>query len=126
MIQEQLQRGQMMNQQMQQQQAGIVQQNMQNPQVQAMHQDYIHRGGTMNFQQFAYNYAATGGFSAEGMARYNQSEQNIQQNERSAYDAYRQNQQQNSQVVQQRFDRESEIAHQRGNLLSGTTDYSDP
>ena len=39
-----------------------------------MYQNYLQQGGTMSFDAFAYNYAATGGFTQEGMTRYRESE----------------------------------------------------
>lgn len=126
MLQQQMQQFNQLGAQMQAMEQQIVQQNMNNPQIQAMYRNYLAQGGTMSFQQFAYNYAATGGFTAEGMARYRQNEMNIQQREQAAINAYRQNQAQNNEVLQQRHRRNAEIAHQRGNLLEGTTDYRDP
>lgn len=125
MLQQQMQQFNQLNQQMQQHETNIVQQNMQNPQVQAMYQNYLAQGGTISFQQFAYNYAATGGYTQEGMAYYQQNERNIQQQEQAAINAYRQNQTQNAQAMQQMHQRNADIAHQRGNLLNGTTDYYD-
>ncbi len=126
MMQQWQQQDQALTNQMRQMENGIVQGNMQNPQVQQMYQTYISQGGTMTFQQFAYNYAATAGFTPDGMARRNQNERQIQQNDQRALQGYRENQQQNSQWMQQMHQRNSEIAHQRGNLLNGTTDYVDP
>ena len=126
MLQQQLQQSAMLAQQMQQAQADLVQRNMQNPQVQAMYQQHLAQGGSMSFDQFAYNYAATGGFTAEGKARYFQNEQNIQRRDQAAMNDYRANQAANAQALQQMHERNNQIAHQRGNLLNGTTDYVDP
>lgn len=76
-----MQKQQLMNQQMQQQQNTIVQRTMQSPDYQAKYQHHLAQGGRLSPQQFAYQYAATGGFSAEGMARYRQSESQNQQRE---------------------------------------------
>lgn len=111
---------------MQQTQGAIIQQNMQNPQIQAMYQQYRNNGGPMSFEQFVYNYAATAGFTSEGTARWNQNERNIQQQENQAIQQYRQSQQDNAAALQQTHERNAEIAHQRGNLLNGTTDYVNP
>jgi exonuclease VII large subunit len=126
MLQQQMQQFDQLGQQMQAHEGQIVQQNMQNPQIQAMYQDYLAQGGTLNFQQFAYQYAATGGYTQQGMANYQQSERAIQQREQAAIQAYRENQAQNAQAMQQMYQRQDDIAHQRGNLLNGTTDYYDP
>lgn len=126
MIQQQLQAGEQMNRQMTAMTNGFVQQNMQNPQVQAMYQNYRNTGGQMSFEQFAYGYSATGGYTAQGMAIYNQNEQNIAQRDRQAVQAYRQSQAQNAQVLQQMHDSNNRIAYDRGNLLSGNSRYVDP
>ena len=126
MIQQQLQQGNARGQQMQQMQNNIVQQNMQNPRVQQMYQQHVANGGQMSFQEFAYAYAGTGGFTPEGTNRWNQNERSIQQRDQAAVDAYRQNQGQNARAMQEMQNRQDEIAHARGNLLNGTTDYVDP
>ena len=121
-----MQQGQALAGQMQQGQNNIVNSNMQNPEVQAAYIQYRNSGGTDDFQTFAYNYAATGGFSQRGMDIYNQSERGIQQRENAAIQDYRAGQAANAQALQQMHERNSEIARQRGNLLNGTTDYTDP
>lgn len=126
MIQQQLQQGEIMSQQMRQMESGIVQRNMQNPEVQARYQQYRASGGTMSFDQFAYQYAATAGFTPDGVGRWNQSERSIQQREQQAVQQYRQNQEQNAEALRQMHQRNADIARQRGNLLNGTTDYIDP
>jgi hypothetical protein len=126
MMQQSLQQSDQLTQQMQQAQTNLIQQNLQNPQVQAMYQQHLAQGGTMTPEQFAYNYAATGGFSREGMINYNRTTQDIQQRDQAAINAYRDNQQRNYNEIQNSYQRNDEIAHQRGNLLNGTTDYVDP
>lgn len=111
---------------MRQTEQNIVQQNMQNPRVQEMYQQHLAAGGRSSFQDFAYSYGATGGFTQEGMKRWNESERNIQQRDQAAINDYRQNQQQNQQALTDMYNRQNEIAHQRGNLLNGTTDYVNP
>lgn len=126
MIQQQLQQGELMSQQMRQMESGIVRSNMQNPEVQARYQQYRASGGMMSLEQFAYQYAATAGFTPDGVARWNQSERGIQQRDQQSLQDYRANQARNAEMLQQNFQRNSEIARQRGNLLNGTTDYVDP
>ena len=126
MIQQQLQQGNAMADQMRQMEQGIVQRNMQNPQVQAMYQNYINSGGTMSFEAFSYNYAATAGFTPEGKAYYNQNENNIRQREMDAVNRYRQSQAENAQVLQQMHQGADNRARAVGNLMSGTSDYTDP
>jgi hypothetical protein len=126
MMQQSLQQSDQLTQQMQQAQSNLIQQNLQNPQVQAMYRQHLAQGGTMTPEQFAYNYAATGGFSREGMINYNRTTQDIQQRDQAAINSYRGNQQRIYNDRQNSYQRNDEIAHQRGNLLNGTTDYVDP
>lgn len=63
----------------QQQVNAIVQQRMQDPVVQAAYREHVARAQASglqpwNFETFAYNYAATGGFSAQGVAAWQQNE----------------------------------------------------
>jgi hypothetical protein len=63
----------------QQQVNAIVQQKMQDPAVQAAYQQHVARAQATgqpywNFETFAYNYAATGGFSADGVAAWQRNE----------------------------------------------------
>ncbi len=58
---------------------GIVQQKMQDPVVQEAYQQHVARARAAglpawNFETFAYNYAATGGFSPQGVAAWQQNE----------------------------------------------------
>lgn len=125
-IQQQLQAGEQLSRQMTATQNGFVQQNMQNPQVQAQYQSYRNSGGQMSFEQFAYGYAATGGYTPQGMSSYNQNEQNIARREQQSVQAYRQSQAQNAQVLEQMHESNARIADDRGNLLSGNSRYVDP
>lgn len=66
----------------------LIQQNMQNPQIQAMYQQYRMQGGWASFEQFAYMYGATGGFTPQGMNQYNQVSQGIQAQQQQAWSGY--------------------------------------
>lgn len=127
MLNQQLQQSNALANQMQQMEQGIVQQNVQNPQVQASYQQYLAQGGNMSFDQYAYQYAATGGFTPEGKAFYNQNERQIQQREGQAIQDYR-NYTNNlwDQTGQYRRESADRQAHQVGNLMAGTSDYIDP
>jgi hypothetical protein len=60
------------NSQMQTMQNDLVSQNMNNPQVIAMYNQQVASGQFYgSLADFAYKYAATGGFSAQGYANYN-------------------------------------------------------
>lgn len=84
MIQQALQRQQAMNAQMQQQAQALVAQAMQDPQCQAMYRQHLAGGGGLTFPQFAYQYVATAHFSADGMARYRETEAADQRAEAAA------------------------------------------
>ncbi|MEO7326783.1 MAG: hypothetical protein ABIW82_18325, partial [Dokdonella sp.] len=79
MLQQQLQQSQRLSQQMQRAENDVVRRLMQNPDCIAKYEQHRAAGGGLSFEQFAYQYAATGGFSAQGMARFRQSEQANQQ-----------------------------------------------
>ena len=63
----------------------IIQQNLQNPRVQALYQQHQAQGGWLSPEQFAYQYAATGGFTPEGKASYYAHEQANQTRETIAF-----------------------------------------
>jgi hypothetical protein len=75
------QMGQMLN--------GVVQQNMNDPRVVAMYNQAVASGQFRgDLATFAYTYAATGGFSAEGMRAYADTSQQIARNEQQAWAGY--------------------------------------
>lgn len=116
-----------LNAQMQAAEQNIVQQNMQNPQIQAQYQQYLAQGGNMPFNQYAYYYAATGGFTEGGTRAFQQNERNIQQREGQAvreYHSYTNNLWQDT--MQQRSNSADHQAGQVGNLMAGTSNYIDP
>jgi len=63
----------------------IVQQAMQNPDCQAKYQQFRARGGQLPFDQYAYLYAATGGFTPRGIAYFRQTEARNHANEMQAW-----------------------------------------
>ncbi|MBO9661642.1 hypothetical protein [Dokdonella sp.] len=85
MIRQVQQQQQAMNAQMQQRTQTLVAQAMQDPQCQAMYRQHLANGGRLSFPDFAYQYLATGHFSAPGIARYRQTEGDNQRRERAAY-----------------------------------------
>lgn len=103
----------------------IVQQNMNNPQIQQMFRTYQAQGGPMSFQQFCYTYAATAGF--QNVQGWVNSERNIANNEAAAIADYRNftaNLWANTNAYRNQVN--DRIAHERGELLSGNTYYSNP
>lgn len=72
----------------------IVQQKMQDPRVQAAYRQHLAQAAQSgqqpwDFPTFAYYYAATAGFSAEGKARWHANQQDIQGKEQRAWQGVR-------------------------------------
>lgn len=126
MIQQQLQQGEQLAAQMQQGEQQIVQQLMQNPDCIARYQQHVAAGGALSFPQFAYQYAATGGFSSDGIARYRAGESANQQREQQAWAGYRTAQDQRAIAqngyAQGYFNNQVEA----GNVLQGNSSWVDP
>lgn len=114
------------NAQMNQMTANIVQQNMANPQVQQAYQQHLAQGGGYSFEQFAYMYAATGGFSQQGMAHYQQVEMGIQQQQQHAMQDYRQAQAQSAAAMQGWRDNYYANQAEAGNVMQGNQTYQTP
>jgi hypothetical protein len=126
MLQQQLQRSDQLSAQMQAAEQQVVQQVMQNPQAIAYYQQHVASGGGLSFPQFAYQYAATAGFSRDGIARYRATERDNQNGERRAYAGY---------VGAQRDRAAAQIAYsegylhdqrEAGNVLQGNSSWVDP
>jgi hypothetical protein len=79
----------------------MVQQNMDNPLLQQDYAHYRQQGGQATFAQFCYLYAATGGMTDGGIARYQQNEANIAAQQQQAWSQYQQAQARRSQVHNQ-------------------------
>lgn len=125
-LQQLLNQSQMLGWQMQQSQQQIVQQNMNNPQVQALYQQHLMQGGRMSFEQFAYMYAATGGFSPQGIQNYYATSRQITAQEQQAYQGYLAAQRQRALAqrgLAEGFDR---IMNESGHMLGGNSTYVHP
>lgn len=114
------------NAQMQQMTNGIVQQNMNNPQVQYAYQQHLAQGGQYSFEQFCYMYAATGGFSAQGMASYNQTTNTIANQDRAAYSDYQAAQAQSAAAMQDWRNGYYANQNEAGNVMQGNQTYYAP
>lgn len=115
------------NQYFQQMENQITYQNMQNPQVQRRYQQYQQQGGNGSFENFAFGWAATGGYSPEGMNYWNQSQAQIHRRDhqsRSDYNNYTTNLW--AETNQYRNQVQDKMAYHRGELLSGNGTYVDP
>ncbi|MBA2492887.1 MAG: hypothetical protein H0V34_14775 [Gammaproteobacteria bacterium] len=76
-------------QQMHQTVQGIVQQNVRNPQIQAMYQQHLANGGGGTIEEYAYGWAATGGYTAQGYAAYGATSAQIANEQQQAMAEYR-------------------------------------
>lgn len=126
MVREQQARGQQLDREIQARAADIVQRTMQNPDCYAKYQQHLAQGGTLSYPQFAYQYAATGGFTPEGIQRYRTSEQQNQQREYQAWQELQRAQRERSQVQQQHADSYSRNQNQAGDVLQGRSWWIDP
>ena len=126
MIQQTLQQQQAQNAQMQQMQQAIVQRAMQDPNCAAMYRQHQAQGGALSYADFAYQYAATGGFSREGIARYRTGEQNNQRGEQAAWAGYRAAQDDRGAAQQAYRDGYAHDQNEAGEVLRGNTSWVDP
>lgn len=106
----------------------IVQQKMQDPRVQQAYQQHLAQAqqqGTRpyDFRTFAYYYAATNGFSASGVAGYNQTTQNIQGRERAALQGVREAEANRAQAINGWNQGYSNNQQEAGRQLMGNSTY---
>lgn len=116
--------------QIKQQENQIVNRTMNDPRCRQMYQQYVNQGmpsGQLSFPQFAYFYAATSGFTQEGIAHYNQTTRDINAKDAAAVRAY-QNYVNNLWRDTNRERSEVYDRHQRdrGDLMTGSTTYTNP
>ena len=104
----------------------LVQNNMQDPRIQYAYQCYRSQGGAASFPQFAYMYAATGGFTQQGMNYYNQVNQGIANQQQQAWSAYQQAQGQRQQAMNQWQNGYYQNQNEAGYNLQGNATYSTP
>lgn len=126
MVDQQLRQQQMLDQQMRQREALVVQQVMQNPRAQALYQQHRAQGGQLSFPQFAYQYAATGGFTPDGMARFRQNESANQQREQQSWAGLQQAQRERAEAQQGQRDAYWRNQNEAGLGLQGRGTYYDP
>ncbi|HVH33495.1 MAG TPA: hypothetical protein VM847_05230 [Tahibacter sp.] len=126
MLQQQLQQSAALSQQMQTAEQQLVQQVMQNPDCLAKYQQHRAMGGQLGYPQFAYQYAATAGFSSDGIARFRAAEQRNQQAEQHSRQGYRQAQDQRAQAQQAYADGYAANQAEAGRVLQGNSSWVDP
>jgi hypothetical protein len=117
--------------QMQRMSANIVQQNMQNPAVQQAYQRHVANARAQgftpyNFETFAYNYAATGGFSAQGVAAYQANEAANNAKVQSAWQGLQQAQQNRANAIAGLNQGFSNNQNTFGNSLMGNSTFVAP
>jgi hypothetical protein len=104
----------------------IIQANMQNPQVQAMYQQHRAQGGQLSFPQFAYEYAATGGFTPQGKQHLFNTNQQITARERQAWQGWKKAQDERAGVMGEMHRRFSDNQSEFGHQLGGNSTYVNP
>lgn len=103
-----------------------VQQAMNDPRCQAMYQQHLQQGGRLSLQQFAYEYARTGGFTPQGKINAFNVEQNNQAKEKQAFDAWQAAQQNAANAINQWQEGYRRNQNEAGNIMSGNRTYVDP
>lgn len=126
MLNEMQRRQEVQNQQMRRAEADVVQRAMQDPECQEMYRRHLAGGGQMSFPQFAYQYAATGGFSQRGMQIHRQSEAENQARERAAAAGVRRAEQQRGAAQGAYAEGYFRNQQEAGNLLQGRSSWVDP
>jgi len=113
-----------MNAQMQAQFDGIMQANMNNPEIQRQYQVYLRQGGTLNFPGYCQRYAETGGFTQQGYQHAMATQAQINAQDAANMNAYRQHSQQLQQsTYEYRNEVQDQWAKQRGENLSAQAPY---
>jgi len=97
-----------------------MQQLMNDPAVQAGYRQHLAQGGQMSFEQYAYYYGATAGFSPDGARRFQRSQGQIARDSRDAY----------GRSMDDYYDRGGPASNQEamdeaGNVMQGTTGVYD-
>lgn len=115
-----------MNQQMAGVERQVVAQAMNDPRCAAMYRDHRMQGGMLTPEQFAYQYAATGGFTPQGMANYRSSEAANQAGERAAWQGLQQAQAARGAAQAEHSAHFSANQQEAGRSLMGQTTWIEP
>jgi hypothetical protein len=116
---------QQQNAQMEVQLQQIIAQVMQDPRFQSMYQQYIMSGGTATAEQYAYSYAATGGFTPQGMQIYQNSEALSAAKIQNAWNGYQSAVQGYQEAYNNYTGSFAETTNEMGNVLMGNSTYVD-
>ena len=113
-----------MNAQMQARFDGIMQANMNNPEIQRLYQVYLQQGGTLAFPAYCQRYAETGGFTQQGYQHAMATQAQINGQDAARMNAYRQHSQQ---LQQSTWEYRNAVQHrwakERGENLSAQAPY---
>lgn len=101
----------------------IVQQNMQDPQIQALYQQHLASGGGGSFEEFAYAYAATGGFTPQGYAAYGQTSSTIAAQQSGTMEDYWAAQDANADAMGAYSSGYIANSQEMGNVIAGNQTY---
>ncbi len=105
---------------------GIVQQNMANPQIQAQYRQALANGYRGSIDQYAYGYAATGGYTPQGYANYEATSAQIAAQQQNAMNGYQAAVQNSRNAIDGLNDVYSRNTNEAGNGLMGNGTYSSP
>ena len=115
---------QQQNAQMQAMTNNVVYTNMQNPYVQQQYRVYRQQGGQLDFPNYCFRYAETGGFTPEGTGRAMESSNRIHQQDMRNYTRYTD---ESRALRQETFDWRNNVqdrwARQRGENLTAQSSY---
>lgn len=103
-----------------------VNNTMGDPQVQAMYQQALQNGYQGSFQQFAFEYNATGGFTQQGVQQWHQLNNNLAQQEMNAWHGHQQAQQNAQNAIQGWQQSYADGQNEAGNVLQGNATYTNP
>jgi hypothetical protein len=114
------------NAQMDYQTQYIIGQVFQDSRFQSMYQQYVMSGGTASAEQYAYSYAATGGFTPQGMQIYQNSEALSAAKIQNAWNGYLNAVQGYRDAYGNYTGGFSNNMNESGNILGGNSTYVDP
>lgn len=112
--------------QMEQTTNAIVVQVMQSPDFQARYMAFLQQGGQATPQQYAYEYARQGGFTAEGRRRARESDLADQRKIAGAVQGLRQAEGESAAAIQGMWDAGARRSEAVGDLMSGVAPMVDP
>ena len=126
MLQQMQQQQDQLQEQMRQQEMLVVQNAMANPDCAAKYRQHLAQGGQLSYEQFAWQYAATGGLTAIGIAQFQQNERANQQREHATWLGLRDAETQRAAAQQQYAEGYQRNLQHAGDNLQGRSAWIDP